>query len=380
VHSRTPKFFRGIFVRESLDITFMRRALDLARRGEGATSPNPMVGAVVAKHGRIIGEGYHKRAGSPHAEVLALSAAGSAAKSATLYVTLEPCCHFGRTGPCVDVIAQAGIRKVVYAQKDPDPRVNGKGLSALRKYGVSVSGGVLEDEARQLNEAHYCFHTKGRPMVMLKLAQTLDGRIATASGDSRWISGPESRQFVHQLRAKCDAVVVGMGTVRADNPSLTVRLAKGPNPYRVVLSRSLKFPRPCALLDDNADMRTILAAPQQSIERFTRSKHRNNLTFWQIKTARNGLLDLVDFVRRAGEFGIRSLLVEGGARLATSFFKSGLVDKYIAITAPRIIGQGISAIGDLNIARLSDAVALERVEWMPRGQDCIFVGYPKEVR
>jgi diaminohydroxyphosphoribosylaminopyrimidine deaminase/5-amino-6-(5-phosphoribosylamino)uracil reductase len=363
-----------------LDIKFMQRALDLAVRGMGATSPNPMVGAVVVKRGRIVGEGYHRRAGAPHAEVVALHAAGAEARGATLYVTLEPCCHFGRTGPCVDVIVQAGIRRVVFAQKDPDPRVNGKGLLALKKAGIVVLSGVLENEARLLNEAHYCYHTKGRPLVTLKLAQSLDGRVATSTGDSHWISGPESRCFVHQLRARTDAVVVGMGTVRADNPSLTVRLAKGVNPYRVVLSQSLRFPKPCALLDNNADMRTILAAPRQSIERFSRGKHRHNLTFWQIQPGRAGLLDLSDFVHRAGEFGFRSLLVEGGARLATSFFKSSLVDKFIAITAPRIIGQGTNAIGDLNIRKLADAISIERFKCLPSGHDYIFIGYPREVR
>ncbi len=213
----------------------MKMALALAWKGQGKTSPNPMVGAVVVKSGEVVGRGYHHKAGQAHAEVLALRNAAERARGATLYVNLEPCCHFGRTRPCTDAIIEAGIKRVVYSIKDPNPVVNGCGARKLRAAGMEVTSGVGEKEATHLNEIYLKFISTGCPFVILKTAQSLDGRIATITGDSKWISGPEALKFAHRLRAECDAVAIGAGTVKADNPQLTVRLVKGRNPYRIII-------------------------------------------------------------------------------------------------------------------------------------------------
>ncbi len=359
------------------DIQFMQRALELAARARGKTSPNPMVGAVIVRNGKIIAEGYHRRAGEAHAEVIALKKAGSRAAGAAMYVTLEPCCHTGNTGPCTRAIIDSRISRVVCAVRDPDPRVNGKGVARLRRAGIRVSTGMLRREAIRLNEQYLGFHRNKRPYVILKLAQTLDGRIATATGDSRWISSSESRKYAHRLRSEVDAVVVGMGTVRADDPALTVRLVKGTNPYRIVISQSLAFPRSCRLLDDNSDHKTIIASTEEAIERFSHRRKRGSLAFWTIKKDKGGLLNEQDFIEKATAFGLRSLLVEGGAGTATSFIRAGVIDKYVFITAPKVIGKGISAVGDLKIRKLTEAVHFEDWSFERFGGDMVFSGYPR---
>ena len=361
------------------DKTCMRMALDLAEKGRGKTTPNPMVGAVIVKNGKIIGRGYHRGPGRDHAEVAAIKNARVSPKGSTLYVNLEPCCHTGRTGPCTEAIAAAGIAEVVVAVKDPNPTVNGRGFRRLRQLGVKVTTGTLRAEATRLNEAYLGYHIKKRPFVILKLAQTLDGRIASSSGDSKWISGPQSLKLAHRLRACSDAVLVGMGTVRADNPSLTVRHVKGRNPYRIVISRSMKFPRGTNLLEANDDRRTIIAAPADKIERFGRSRRANGAICWSVATGRDGQPDLSDFLARAYDFGLQSILVEGGAELATSFIKAGLVDKMYIITAPILLGRGIDAIGELKTKSLTEAIKFDPADFIVSGDDMVFVGYPKGI-
>jgi diaminohydroxyphosphoribosylaminopyrimidine deaminase/5-amino-6-(5-phosphoribosylamino)uracil reductase len=373
-----PKIISGFFMTETADTAYMLRALNLAEKGKGKTSPNPMVGAVIVKSGEIVGEAYHRCVGKDHAERAAIKKAGSQTKGATLFVNLEPCCHVGRTGPCTEAIIKAGIGKVVFSVRDPDPRVNGKGARILKKAGVTVRSGLLKKQALQLNESYFCYHKNKRPFVTLKMAQTLDGRIATIAGESKWLSGPQSLKLAHRLRAEVDAVVVGMGTVRKDNPALTVRLVKGKNPYRVVLSQSLNFPHRCKLLDNNNDYKTIIATNGEAIERFSRTKRgRHNLIYWSLRTDSDGLLDLHDFITKAGEFGFHSLLVEGGSSLATSFLKAGLVDKYMIVMAPLVLGSGVSAVSDLHVRRLDDAVSFDRYSFQASGTDKVFVGYPK---
>ncbi|MEW5796602.1 MAG: bifunctional diaminohydroxyphosphoribosylaminopyrimidine deaminase/5-amino-6-(5-phosphoribosylamino)uracil reductase RibD, partial [Candidatus Zixiibacteriota bacterium] len=243
----------------------MQRALDLAAKARGWTSPNPMVGAVIVKNGRIVAEGYHHRAGLDHAEVVALKKAGTRAKGATVYVTLEPCAHVGCTGPCANALIRAGVARVIYSSVDPNPLVSGKGHKKLRKAGIAVERGLLRREAEKLNEAYFAFHRNGRPFVTLKMAQTIDGRIATATGDSQWISSPASLKLAHRLRAENDAVMVGMGTVRADNPALTVRLVKGKNPYRLIVGGRDPVPKSRRIFASNEDLRTVLAAPAKTI-------------------------------------------------------------------------------------------------------------------
>ncbi|TET96701.1 MAG: bifunctional diaminohydroxyphosphoribosylaminopyrimidine deaminase/5-amino-6-(5-phosphoribosylamino)uracil reductase RibD [Candidatus Zixiibacteriota bacterium] len=363
---------------ETADATYMLRALNLAEKGRGKTSPNPKVGAVLVNKGEVVGEAYHRCVGKEHAERAVIKKAGLKAKGATLFVNLEPCCHIGRTGPCTETIIKAGIGKVVFSVRDPDPRVNGKGVRILKKAGVTVESGLLKKQALQLNESYFSYHKNKRPFVILKMAQTLDGRIATVTGDSKWISGPQSRKLAHRLRAEVDAVVVGMGTVRKDNPALTVRLVKGKNPYRIVLSQSLNFPRQCRLLDNNADYKTIIATNGEAIERFSRTKRgRRSLIYWSLRTDSDGLLDLHDFITKAGEFGFHSLLVEGGGSVAASFLKAGLVDKYIIVIAPLVLGSGISAVSDIRARKLADAVSFDRYFFQASGTDNVFVGYPK---
>ncbi len=355
----------------------MNRALELAAKARGYTSPNPMVGAVIVRNGRIVGEGYHRRAGQEHAETAALRKAGRQARGATMYVTLEPCCHVGCTGPCTEAIINAGISRVVYAMLDPNPIVKGKGDRELRNAGLKVSRGVLRRSAEELNEAYLMFHKLGRPFVTLKMAQSIDGRIATITGESKWISSPASLKLAHRLRAENDAVMVGAGTVRADNPALTVRLAKGRNPYRIVVAGRSELPTNCQLLTNNRDLKTVVAKVGQKNSRSPNSKRSASIVRWELKGDRRGQVDVRDLLQKAAAFGLQSILVEGGSSLATALLKAELVDKVVLVIAPKIIGHGTPAIGDLGVKRLEDGIELTRVEVLRMGMDLIVSGYPK---
>lgn len=372
-----PELCLGFFVSIETDRTFMKRALVLAAKGRGTTSPNPMVGAVIVKSGQIVTEGYHRQPGSDHAEVEALKRAEDRAAGATLFVTLEPCCHTGRTGPCCDAIIAAGIKRVVYAVNDPDPRVNGRGAQCLRAAGVRVQSGVLAPEAEQLNEFYLTSQRLKRPFIILKLAQSLDGRIATATGDSRWISSPQSRRIVHQIRTEVDAVMVGAGTAKKDDPKLTVRLARGRNPYRIVVEGRTPVPRSGKLISGNGDGKTIIVRGKAKSHEGRRLTVGKNSIVWEVKSRRNGQVDLHALLDSAREFGIRSIMVEGGAALATSFLRERLVDKFILFTAPIIIGKGTDAIGSLGTQSIRDAVSFDRYSLSASGRDWVFVGYPK---
>ncbi len=354
------------------DRKFMQTTFDLAEKARGKTSPNPMVGAIIVKSNRIIGQGYHKKAGNPHAEIKALEDAGNAAKDATLYVNLEPCCHRGRTKPCAPEIIKAGIRRVVYAVKDPNPLVNGKGAAMLRRAGIVVKSGVLSREARRLNEVYLKYIRTGRPYVILKSAQSLDGRLATSSGDSRWISCREARKFAHRFRAESDAVVIGSGTAKTDNPKLTVRLFKGKTPYRIVISDHPAFLKKFDLVKKNDDTRTIVATSKTGAATLSEK----NLIIWSIKKGRHGL-SLEDFLDKAGRFGITSLLIEGGGTLATSFIRAGLIDKHHIIIAPLILGRGVDTVGDLNIRTVAEALKFKEYSFSQCGSDILFTGYPE---
>ena len=377
VYYAPKKNFGVFFVADYSDTFFMSRALDLARKGRGKTLPNPLVGAVIVKNGQSVGEGYHRGPGKPHAEVEAISNAGNKAWGATLFVNLEPCCHVGRTGPCTETIVKAGIKRVVYAATDPNPQVNGKGARTLRRAGIKVSNGLLSQEATRLNDVYFGIVEKERPFVTLKLAQSLDGKIAAFAGHSKWISCEESRKFVHSLRAEADAVLVGMGTVKTDNPQLTTRLVKGKNPYRIIVSTELSFPKNCKLIDNNKDSKTIIATSERNIKFDLRHSYKRGLTFWCVKSIKSGEIDLSDLLDKAKSFGIHSILIEGGASTATSFLKSKLVDKIIIITAPIIIGAGLDSIGDLGISQISQSISFKDCYRFHSGADEIFIGYPK---
>ncbi|MFM8409871.1 MAG: bifunctional diaminohydroxyphosphoribosylaminopyrimidine deaminase/5-amino-6-(5-phosphoribosylamino)uracil reductase RibD [Alphaproteobacteria bacterium] len=357
------------------DREFMRRALELARRGLGRTSPNPPVGAVVVRGGKIVGEGLHRRAGGPHAEVVALREAGSLARGATLYCTLEPCAHHGRTPPCAPAVAAAGIARVVVGTIDPNPRVRGRGLRILRAAGVRVASGVEEDEAKELIRffAHHRRH--GRPFVRLKLAASLDGRIATAGGASRWITGPGARALVHRWRDEMDAILVGIGTALADDPSLTCRRRGGRDPLRVVLDRSLRLPPGARMLREGRSA-VWLAAGAGSDRRRRLALERAGARVFTARS-RRGRLDLGAVLERLGREGVLSVLAEGGGEVAASLLAAGLVDEVCLFTAPILLGgDGVAVVGPLGVESPAEAPQLQVVGREVLGPDLLTIARP----
>jgi diaminohydroxyphosphoribosylaminopyrimidine deaminase/5-amino-6-(5-phosphoribosylamino)uracil reductase len=346
------------------DERWMRRALELAARGLGETNPNPAVGCVIVKRGRVVGEGWHRRAGGPHAEVLALDRAGRRAVGGTLYVTLEPCAHHGRTPPCAPRLAAAGIARVVAALRDPNPAVNGRGLRILRRAGVTVVSGVLAAEAALLNEPFIVSTRKRRPFVRLKAATTLDGRIATARGESKWITSPEQRRAARRLRRLHDAVLVGIGTVLSDDPLLlpSPRLAR---PFhRVVLDSRLRLPAVSRLV------RTARAWPVVVLTRSASRARAARLTVRGVQVLRvaghGSRLGLRPALRALWRLGVRSLMVEGGSEVLGSFLGERLFDQVVLFRAPLLLGgrDALPAFGGRDPSWLSGAVRLGRV---PRG-------------
>ncbi len=350
----------------------IKKAMRLARKGEGGTSPNPIVGAVIYNHDGVIATGYHKKAGEPHAERIALARAGDRARGASLAVNLEPCCHYGRTGPCTDAIIEAGIKEVVYSIEDPFPKVRGRGARILREHGINVIAGVEREAAARLNEVYLHYTTTGRPFVVLKTAQSLDGRIATRTGDSQWISSEKALIFGHRLRARYDAVAVGGGTVRADDPQLTVRRVRGSNPVRIVLTSSGKIPKNAKILNSEDSAHTIVASTRKGLA----AADWPGVETWTIRKNSTGL-DLSSLLDIAGKKGMTSILFEGGERLATSLLRQGVVDKLYVLIAPMIIGDGIAAVGDLGVRRLVKAIRFAETSHRKLGTDIMFRGYPK---
>lgn len=356
------------------DEIFMREALRIARNAEGRTSPNPLVGAVVVRDGKIIAEGWHRQAGTPHAEVHALNMAGDLARGATLYVTLEPCSHFGRTPPCAKKIVAAGIKRVVAAMSDPNPKVSGRGFEILRSAGIEVEVGLLESEARQLNENFLKWVTQKLPFVTMKFACSLDGKIATVSGESQWISGEASRKFSHHLRDINDAILVGVGTVLADNPSLTTRLVDGKNPVRVIVDSNARTPLTANVVADKS-ARTIIATTSNApTEKISALKSCGV----EIITAGDGeRVDLEILLRTLAEREITSVLVEGGGKIHFAMLNAGLVDKVLAFIAPKIIGgsNALTAVEGAGFVKLSDAVTLKNFTAQQLGEDFLLIGY-----
>jgi len=358
---------------DRLHAAMIKKAIRLARKGAGRTSPNPMVGAVVYSPDGVISTGYHRKAGEPHAERIALDRAGERARGATLAVNLEPCCHHGRTGPCTEAIIAAGIREVVYSIEDPFPEVCGRGARFLKAHGIRVIDGICRDAAMRLNEVYLHYMATGRPFLVLKTAQSLDGRVATRSGDSQWISSPEALAFGHRLRARYDAVAVGGQTVRVDNPRLTVRRVRGRDPIRIVLTSTADISPASNIFDRRNGARTVVATTRAVISR----KANSFAETWPVRRAADGL-DLRHFLERAGSNGVTSILVEGGERLATSFLKRKLVDKLYVFVAPMIIGDGIDAVGDLGIRRLSQAIRFGDSGYRKLGTNILIWGYPEK--
>ena len=354
----------------------MQEALALARRGAGLTSPNPMVGAVVVAAGEIVGRGYHPRAGEPHAEVFALREAGARTRGAALYVTLEPCAHWGQTPPCTEAIIAAGIERVVAAMAYPDQRVSGRGLRRLTEAGIETRVGVAEREARDLNEAYVKHRTTGTPFVTAKWAMTLDGRIATSTGESRWISGEASRALVHERRAATDAILVGVGTVLRDDPALTSRTAAARQPRRIVLDSTLRVPPDARVLA--RDGTPVIIATTERASPAVRTVLEARGVEVLVAGGPDGRVDLTSLLRDLGRRGILSLLVEGGGTVHGAFFDAGLVDKVLVFLAPKIFGgPAPGPVGGTGVAELVQAWRLARAEVHRLGEDLMIEGYPE---
>ena len=357
---------------------YMERALSLARLALGKVSPNPAVGAVIVRDGAIIAEGYTQPPGSAHAEVVALRQAGDGARGATMYVTLEPCCHFGRTPPCTQAIIASGIAEVHMATLDPNPQVSGRGKAELEAVGIKTSLGEHEEEARQLNEAYIKFITTGLPFVTAKFAMSLDGKIATRTGDSRWISGQESREYVHRLRQAVDAIIVAVNTVLADDPQLTARDEQGRplarQPLRVIVDSEARTPVTARLFGEPGTtmVATTSAAPRAKVREFQEV----GAEVVEL-TSKEGLVNLEELLRELGRRGSISVMVEGGSTLFASLFEQGLVNKVIAFIAPMIIGgrRAKMAVAGEGVERIDHALRLNRVTVERLGDDVMMSGY-----
>jgi diaminohydroxyphosphoribosylaminopyrimidine deaminase / 5-amino-6-(5-phosphoribosylamino)uracil reductase len=356
------------------DELYMRQALKLARGGLGKSSPNPMVGAVIVKGSRVIARGYHHAYGLPHAEVDALKRAKGSVAGATLYVTLEPCRHFGKTPPCTDAIIKSKIARVVIGMLDPDPRMQGESVKLLKKHRIKTTVGVLESDCRALNEKYIKQRTTGIPFVTLKWAQTLDGRIATAKGSSRWIASPESQKLAHQLRAVNDSILVGVGTVIKDNPELTTRLVKGRNPLRVVLDSALRIPLAAKVLQNQDKAKTLVVATSRANKQRLAALQKMSVEVLIVPPDKHGRVDLAALLKALGERDITSLLVEGGGEVITSFLRLNLVDRFVVIIAPKILGKGTDAVRDLNITDLAKAYSLTFDKVSKTGVDIVLEG------
>ena len=356
------------------DLRAMRAALALARRGLGTVWPNPAVGCVIVARGRVVGRGWTQPGGRPHGETEALGRAGEAARGATAYVSLEPCRHWGRTPPCTDALIAAGIRRVVVALEDPDPRVAGAGVRQLHAAGLEVETGLCEAEAAEINAGFFCRLRNRRPLVTLKLATSLDGRIATGSGESQWITGPPARERAHALRAAHDAIMVGTGTVLADDPQLTCRLPglAHRSPVRVVVDRHLRIPPTTRLISDARAVPVwVLTLPSADPER-RQAFLRAGATVIDIDPSPDGNGSLAAALAALGERGITRLLVEGGGHLAAAFARAGLIDRLVWVHAPMLIGgDGIPAIAEVGLEVLSKAPSFTRLSTETVGDDVL---------
>jgi diaminohydroxyphosphoribosylaminopyrimidine deaminase/5-amino-6-(5-phosphoribosylamino)uracil reductase len=342
------------------DESYIKLAIEIAKKGMGAVSPNPLVGCVIVKNNRIISAGYHEKFGEKHAEINAIEKSKENIEGATLYTNLEPCSHFGKTPPCVDKIIEKKIKKVVIGTNDMNPLVSGSGIKKLKASGVEVKVGVLENECIELNKFFFKYITEKIPYVTLKAAETLDGKIADKSGDSRWISSIDSRKYVHQLRANYDAVMVGYGTVQKDDPRLTVRLAEGRNPRRIILDTGLNIDNDYKLLLNNKDGKLIVLTSKKNINKKGKIKRilsrKAEILF--IKEDNNGRLNLKNALKELAKINIASVLVEGGREVFTSFVKKNLYDDILLFVSPKLIGCGISFLGNINKHNIKNALKL----------------------
>ncbi|MDD5681016.1 MAG: bifunctional diaminohydroxyphosphoribosylaminopyrimidine deaminase/5-amino-6-(5-phosphoribosylamino)uracil reductase RibD [Candidatus Omnitrophica bacterium] len=368
------------------DNDFMLMALKLAEKGLGKTSPNPMVGAVIVKNGRIFGKGYHRKAGCDHAEIAAIKTAGLNAKGATLYVNLEPCNHFGRTPPCTEAIIKSGIKKVVSAMKDPNPLNNGNGFKRLKIAGIKIINGILEKDAKKLNEAFIKYITKKTPFVTVKIAESLDGKIATKTRDSKWISNEKSRQYVHKLRSRVDAIMVGARTVIKDNPLLTSRISnkdrrqktEDQRPIKIIVDSMLKIPSNAKIFSRKSPAKVIIAttkkAPKDRINKFEKI----GAEIIVLKDVA-GKADLAQLMKELGKREITSVLVEGGGELIGSLVDAKLVDKFLFFVTPKIIGgrDAITSVEGEGAEKVKQGLILRDIKYKRFDTDLLVEGYVK---
>lgn len=361
---------------------YMRRALELARKGEGHTSPNPMVGCVVVKDGRIISEGYHEKYGEFHAERNALTRCTEDTTGADLYVTLEPCCHQGKTPPCTDIIIEKKIARVFVGSMDSNPLVAGKGVQILREHGIYVETGILEEECLKLNEVFYHYITTKTPFVVMKYAMTLDGKIACATGDSKWVTGEIARAQVHRMRGRYRGIMVGIGTVLADDPMLNCRVEGGVDPVRIICDSNLHIPLESQIVKTASEIETIVACSHESLEAEKKQEKIRKLKeagIQLIGTEGAHGVNLVELMKKLGEQNIDSILLEGGGTLNASALEDGIVNKVYAYIAGKLIGgmDARSPVEGMGIDRMADAITLKDMEIERLGDDFCIVGYVK---
>lgn len=363
------------------DERFMWMALDLARQGRGRTSPNPMVGAVIVQGSELVGSGYHQAAGTEHAEIIALNKAGDKARDATLYINLEPCNHHGRTGPCTEAIIKAGISRVVVAMKDPNPNVAGGGLTRLAEAGVKIKEGLLEDKAAKLNEVFVKYVTTGLPFVGVKVAMSLDGKIAAKTGESHWITGEKARQYVHRLRDHTDVIMVGIETVLKDDPRLTTRFegGGGKDPVRVVVDSTARLPLDAKVVESSSSAHTILAVTEEAPAEKCRALEDRGVEVIHI-SSKAGRVDLPSLMKILADRQYSTVLVEGGGTLNFSLLEESLIDKLFVFIAPLLIGGKTSptSFAGAGIDSLSKAWTVEDIEMKQFDRDMLLIGYPVE--
>jgi len=358
-----------------IHLKMMRAALALARRGLGKTSPNPAVGCLIVRDGVVVGRGWHRKAGTPHAEVHALNDAGGLAAGADVYVTLEPCAHFGKTPPCAEALVAAGVARVYVALVDPNPLVAGKGIEILRSAGIEVRTGLLEGPCRELNLPFIKWIATGRPFLILKSALTMDGKSATSGGDSRWITGDPARREVHRLRGVVDAIMVGVGTVLKDDPLLTCRVPGGKDPIRIVVDTNLRVPLHAAIFNPRSAARTIVATCCSDPARLAAVvAHGGEILPCG---ARDGGVDLADLMERLGSLGVQSILLEGGSHLAGAALRAGLIDRCLIFLAPKLVGGvGMGQFAGEGVSMMGDAIRLEGMTVKRIGADLLVQGTP----
>lgn len=352
----------------------MKIALNLAEKGKGFTSPNPLVGAVVVKNGRIVGKGFHRRAGEPHAEAIALEEAGKEAEGATLYVNLEPCIHWGKTPPCAEKIKNARIKRVVIGTVDPNPLVNKKGIEFLQESGIETRVGVLEEEAKEINRPFFKSITKGIPFVSVKMAMTLDGKVATSTRDSKWISSEDSRKYVHLLRSENDAIIVGVGTIIRDDPLLTIRYGKNKEIARAILDTKLSIPENSKIFETLDKGKIIIFTGRiKNYEKFRRLK---DIGVEIVPFDTEERIPILEVLKYLNKIGINSVLAEGGFRLVTSLIEGSFVDRFYIFVSPKLVGgeNAPTFFEGEGISFISDSIRLENIKRFCIGEDTVIIG------